>query len=33
MVSFDLPMESSNKVELEIVNCGKKDISFVILSN
>lgn len=31
--SFDLPETQNNKVELEIINCGKKDISFVILSN
>lgn len=31
--SFDLPENKINEVELEIINCGKKDISFVILSN
>ena len=30
--SFDLPNKRNN-VELEIINCSKKDISFVILSN
>ena len=31
--SFELPTERRNMVELEIVNCGKKDCSFVIISN
>lgn len=31
--SFDLPTDKKNIVELEIVNCGKKDCSFVIISN
>ena len=31
--SFELPKDRSNLVELEIVNCGKKDCSFVVISN
>lgn len=31
--SFELPTDRRNTVELEIVNCGKKDISFVVISN
>lgn len=31
--SFDLPKDKKNLVELEIVNCGKKDCSFVVISN
>jgi len=31
--SFDLPTDRRNTVELEIVNCGKKDCSFVVISN
>lgn len=31
--TFDLPYNISNKVELEVINCTNKDISFVILSN
>ena len=31
--SFELPTDRRNTVELEIVNCGKKDCSFVIISN
>ena len=33
MASFDLPLDCRNNVELEIINCGQKDISFVVLSN
>lgn len=33
MASFDLPSDCRNNVELEIINCGQKDISFVVLSN
>ena len=32
VTSLDLP-NHVNKVELEIINCSKRDISFVILSN
>ncbi|MBQ4632411.1 MAG: hypothetical protein IJB46_03575 [Prevotella sp.] len=31
--AFELPTNKRNTVELEIVNCGKKDCSFVIISN
>lgn len=31
--SFDLPSDRRNTVELEIINCTQKDISFVIISN
>ena len=31
--SFELPKDRRNTVELEIVNCGKKDCSFVVISN
>ena len=31
--SFELPTDRRNTVELEVVNCGKKDISFVVISN
>lgn len=31
--SFDLPVNRRNIVELEIVNCGNKDCSFVVISN
>ncbi len=31
--SFELPTDRRNTVELEIVNCGKKDCSFVVISN
>lgn len=31
--SFMLPKDVRNNVEVEIVNCGKKDCSFVIISN
>lgn len=31
--SFDLPKNVRNSVELEIVNCGKNDCTFVIISN
>ena len=31
--SFELPNDRRNIVELEIVNCGKKDCSFVVISN
>ena len=30
---FELPTDRKNTVELEIVNCGKKDCSFVVISN
>lgn len=30
---FELPQDLSNLVELEIVNCGNKDCSFVVISN
>ena len=32
-VSFELPIDKRNIVELDVVNCGKKDCSFVIISN
>lgn len=31
--SFELPTDKRNTVELEIINCGKKDCSFVVISN
>lgn len=31
--SFELPTDRRNIVELEIVNCGEKDCSFVVISN
>ena len=31
--SFELPSDRRNTVELEIVNCGTKDCSFVVISN
>ena len=31
--SFELPKDKRNTVEIEIVNCGKKDCSFVVISN
>lgn len=31
--SFELPKNRSNIVELEVINCTKRDISFVIISN
>lgn len=31
--SFDLPVNRRNIVELEIINCGNKDCSFVVISN
>lgn len=31
--SFNLPMNRKNIVELEIINCGNKDCSFVVISN
>ena len=31
--SFELPTNRRNTVELEIVNCGEKDCSFVVISN
>ena len=31
--SFELPTDKRNIVELEVVNCGKRDCSFVIISN
>lgn len=30
---FDLPKDKRNTVELEVVNCSGKDISFVVISN
>ena len=30
---FELPSDRRNTVELEIINCGKKDCSFVVISN
>lgn len=32
-VCFDLPNDKANMVELEVVNCGAKDCSIVIISN
>ncbi len=32
-VSFELPYDKRNTVEMEIINCGKKDCSFVVISN
>lgn len=31
--TFELPTDRRNTVELEIVNCGKNDCSFVVISN
>lgn len=31
--SFVLPMDKKNTVELEIINCGQKDCSLVVISN
>ena len=31
--SFELPTDRRNTVEVEIMNCGKKDCSFVVISN
>ena len=31
--SFELPTDRRNTVELEVINCGKKDCSFVVISN
>ena len=31
--SFELPNDRRNTVELEVVNCGKRDCSFVVISN
>ena len=31
--SFELPTSRRNTVEVEIVNCGQKDCSFVVISN
>ncbi|MBO4906587.1 MAG: hypothetical protein J5486_06080 [Bacteroidaceae bacterium] len=31
--SFDLPRDKYNSVELEIINCGSSDCSFVVISN
>ena len=31
--TFELPTDRRNTVELEIFNCGKKDCSFVVISN
>ena len=31
--SFDLPKNIKNTVEIKIINCGKKDCSFVVISN
>lgn len=33
IVSFDLPMDRRNTVEMEIINCTNKDINFVVISN
>lgn len=33
IVSFDLPTDLRNIVELEVINCTQKDISFVVISN
>lgn len=33
IVSFDLPTDFRNIVELEVINCTQKDISFVVISN
>ena len=32
-ISFELPSDRRNLVELEVVNCGQKDCSFVVISN
>ena len=32
-VSFDLPSDRRNVIELEVINCTRKDISFVVISN
>lgn len=31
--TFELPTDRRNTVELEVINCGKKDCSFVVISN
>lgn len=31
--SFTLPSDKKNTVELEVINCGNKDCSFVVISN
>ena len=31
--TFELPTDRRNIVELEVINCGKKDCSFVVISN
>ncbi len=31
--TFELPTDRRNTIELEVVNCGKKDCSFVVISN
>lgn len=31
--SFELPKDKRNTVELEVINCGEKDCSFVVISN
>lgn len=31
--SFELPTNRLNTIELEVINCGKKDCSFVVISN
>ena len=31
--SFELPADRRNTVELEVINCGQKDCSFVVISN
>lgn len=31
--SFELPNDRRNTVELEVINCGNKDCSFVVISN
>lgn len=33
IVTFELPTETRCVVELEVINCGKKDCSFVVISN
>lgn len=33
IIVFELPTETRNSLEVEVINCGKKDISFVMISN
>lgn len=33
IVSFDLPLDRRNLVELEVINCSKKNISFMMICN